>query len=365
VSGGPAAAASTARAPEATGTPGAKGASGTRSASVFDPALRRFLGWAVFLITSGYTFLDYWNYSRTFHEGGGEWEALLAGRSFAPAQYRIGVLRTADLLARLSHTHLRHMFAAIDFVCLGFSLSLLLYLLSRSEIFSRADRIAQWLQASLALGCSLLYLLWSFWFQKPETHATLLLLVLSAVAAQWRRRVPAAVALIALAAIGATVRADAVIAFHAGYLAACVLPQSRSLPLGRAMQVVASLLSIVAAIGVEYFIMHRMYPDAPRQVAAFQLFSNLKSWMNYLVVGTALFPWWITLGQAVRRWRALEGWVVGLLIGSVVHFALFYVFGIAWEVRIFLPFAMTLVPVTVTLAYLSIDRANDPANFSR
>ena len=157
----------------------------------FDSALRRFLGWAVILITSGYTFLDYWNYSRNFHEGGGgEWDALLAGRSFAPAQYRIGVLRTADLLARLTHTHLRHMFAVIDFVCLGVSLSLLLWLLGRTEIFRSAVRLGRWLQASLALGCFLLYLLWSFWYQKPETHATLLLLVLSAAAAQWRRRFP-------------------------------------------------------------------------------------------------------------------------------------------------------------------------------
>jgi hypothetical protein len=83
------------------------------------------------------------------------------------------------------------------------------------------------------------------------------------------------------------------------------------------------------------------------------------------VVGAALFPWWITLGLAVRRWRGLDGWCVGLVLGSVLHFALFFIFGIAWEVRIFLPFAMTLVPVTVTLAYAAIDRSNDAANFSR
>jgi len=217
--------------------------------------------------------------------------------------------------------------------------------------------ISHWRAAyRLALGCFLLYLLWSFWYQKPETHATLLLLVLSAVAAQWRRRIPAVVALIALAAIGATVRVDALVAFHVGFLVACVLPQSRSLPLGRAAQAVASVLSIAAAIGVAHFIMHRMYPDAPRQVAAVQVFNNLKLWMSYFVVAAALFPWWITLRLAVRRWRALDSWSVGLVIGSVVHFALFYILGIAWEVRIFLPFAMTLVPLTVTLAYAAIER---------
>ena len=330
--------------------------------TVFDPALRRFLGWAVLLITSGYSFLDYWNYSRTFHEGGGdEWQALLAGRSFAPAQYRIGVIRAADLLARLTHTHLRHMFAVIDFVCLGISLTLLLWLLFRRSGTLRdasdggSSVTAQWLQASLGLGCFLLYLLWSFWFQKPETHATLLLLVLSAVAAQSKRRVPAVVALIVLAAVGATVRADALIAFHAGFLVACLLPQSRSLPLGRAAQPIASVLSIAAAVGIQFFIMH-VYPNAPRQVAAFQLFGNLKTWTNYLIAAMALFPWWITLRLAMRRWAALDGWAVGLLLGSVVHFALFYIFGIAWEVRIFLPFAMTVVPLTVTLGYAAIER---------
>ncbi len=325
-----------------------------------DPALRRFLGWTVLLITSGYTFLDYWNYSRTFHEGGGEWALLLAGRSFAPAQYRVGVLRTADLLARLTHTHLRHMFAAIDFVCVGISLLVLLWLLGRAEIFRNQDRISQWLQANMVLGSCVLYLMWTFWFQKPETQPTLLLLVLSAAAAQWKRRVPAAIVLIALAAIGATVRADAVVAFHAGFLVVCLLPQGCSLPLGRRAQATASGIAIALAIAIEWFIAHRVYPGAPRQVAAFQLFGNLKAWLNYFVVTMALFPLWITLGLALRRWRTLGGWAVGLLLGSIAHFALYYTFGIAWEVRIFLPFAMTLAPLTATLAYAAISNADLP-----
>jgi hypothetical protein len=326
-----------------------------------DSRLRWFLRWAILLITSGYTFLDYWNYSRNFHEGAGsEWDALLAGHGYAPAQYRIGVLRAADLLARLTHTHLRHMFAAIDFVCLGISMALLLWLLNRNEIFRAAHRTARWLQASLALGCFLLYLLWSFWYQKPETEATLLLLVLSAAAAQWRRRVPAVVALLVLAAIGATVRVDGMAAFHVGFLIVCLLPQARSLPLGRATQMTASLLSIVAAITVEYIIMHRIYPNAPREVAAVQLFSNLRAWLNYFVLAMALFPWWITLRLAVRRWRSLDGWAAALVLGSVAHFALFYTLGLAWEVRIFLPFAMTVVPLTVTLAYAAIEQDTLP-----
>lgn len=323
--------------------------------SRFDPALRRFLGWGVVLIAGGYAFLDYWEYSRvSYGSTGEEWALLLAGRGFAPAQYRIGVLRLADLLARLTHTHLRHTFALIDFVCVGISLAALLWLLGRAASFRKAEPIAQWLQSSLLLGSAVLYLMWSFWFQKTETQPTLLLLVLSAAAAQWQRRIPSALALIVLAAMGATVRADAVVAFNAGFLLACVLPQGRSLQLGRVAQAAASAMAIVAAAGIQWFIAHHIYPDAPRQVAAFQLFGNLKAWLNYLVVAMALFPWWITLWLALRRWRALEGWAVGLLLGSMAHFVLFYTFGIAWEVRIFLPFAMTLTPLTAILAYDAI-----------
>lgn len=330
--------------------------SNSAAEGAFDPLLRRFLVWMVVLITCGYTFLDYWNYSRTDHGGGNVgWQAVLAGHAYAPDQYRVGVLRTANLLAQLTHTHLRHMFAAIDFVCLGIGLWVLLRLLGRMEIFRAATRMGQWLQASLALGCFLLYLLWSFWYQKPETHATLLLLVLSAAAAQWRQRVPAAAALIVFAAAGATVRADAMVAFHAGFLAACFLPQSRSLPLGRGLQMTASLLAIAAAVGIEYVLMYRVYPGAPREVPAFQLVNNLKEWLNYVALALALFPWWATLRLAARSWRGLNGWSVGLLLGSVAHFALFYTLGISWEVRIFLPFAMTVVPLTVTLAYASIE----------
>src|ERR1700736_2637305 len=112
------------------------------SGSVEDRALRRFVGWSILLVTSGYTFLDYWNYSRTWHEGSTEWDALLAGRGFAPAQYRIGVMRVAALLASLTHTHVRHMFAAIDFVCLAASLLVLFRLLMKSDAFAAEERTA-------------------------------------------------------------------------------------------------------------------------------------------------------------------------------------------------------------------------------
>jgi hypothetical protein len=114
---------------------------------------------------------------------------------------------------------------------------------------------------------------------------------------------------------------------------------------------VASSVSLLAALGVEYAIVHGLYPHAQREVSTLQLWSNLKTPADYLVLLVSLFPWWLTLRLAALRWRALDGWSLALLAGSVVHFVLFYCFGMAGEVRIFLPFAMTTVPVTVMLGY--------------
>ncbi len=335
-----------------------------------DSRLRSAVTTVVLLITAGYTYLDYWNYSRSWHAGGTDWLDLLAGRGFAPAQYRIGVIRLAALLADLTHTGLRHMFALIDGLSLLASLLLLFHFLmddsngdgdDMSAGDARREELVRWLKVSLGFGVVLVYLLWSFWYQKPETDPTLLLLVLSAAALRSRRAVLAAPALILLAAVGATVRADAMVAFHLGCLLVCVLPQGRSLPLGRTVQGIASGLAALAAAGVQYWIMHRLYPGAPKQVESLQLLHNLIWPEGYLAIVLALFPWWLTLWLAGRRWAALDGWSLALVTASVAHFAMFFTLGTAVEVRVFLPYALLVVPLSARLIAGSIAREPLPA----
>jgi hypothetical protein len=311
-----------------------------------------FLSWAAVVIAAAWTFLDYWNYNRMNRDDPGEWSALLAGRGIAPAQYRVGVLRLGALLARIAHLQLRHVFAALDFLALLVGLGAVLLSLTRSLPWKRFGVTAQW---ALGLGCLALlqfYLPWAFWFQKPETMATFAVLALSAAAAQigsGRHRVAMVLAMLMLAAAGATVRADAVVALHAGLLLACLLPGASGFRLGRALQAATSASCIGAAAAVQLYIERVLYPAAQRNVAAFQLLGNLHSLNGYLALGLGLTPWWLTLWLVARRWRVLDGWGRGLLLGSVVHFCLFYSLGMAEEVRIFLPFAMVLVPVTLRL----------------
>ncbi len=343
-----------------------------------DPRLRRFLIWAALILSAGYTFLDYWNYSRMWHDFPAEWTGLLAGRGLAPAQYRIGVLRLSAFLAQHSHSQLRHMFALIDFVSLLVGLACIFVLLFRTTLFRSLQRVQQWTASMLCLALFSVYLSWTFWFQKPETLPTLAYFALSALlTASYARRAASrwliAVLLILLAALQATVRADAAVAFHLGMLVVTLLPPSFSsaiaasseggspggagMPLGRLTQAVASALSIVAAVAVQYGIAHWLYPQAQRNTDTFQLVSNLRAPLGYAPLLLSLAAWWVTLWLAARYGRTLQGlvgwgnWAAGLLLGSVAHFAMFYTFGSAQEVRIFLPFAMAVLPVTTVLFY--------------
>jgi hypothetical protein len=324
-----------------------------------DSRLRRFLGWAVFVLTGGYIFLDYWNYSRMWHGDPREWADLLAGQGLAPAQYRIGVLKLAAWLGHLSHMQLRHMFAFIDFVCLAVSLVSILVLLARSSLFRAGERLQQWALSLLCLGLFTAYLYWTFWFQKPETIPTLAFLALSALLAASERtpRWLVAALLVLLALLQATIRADVAVAFHLGMLLAALLPGAITTPsriglplrLGRAGQAITSGVAVAGAAAVQYGIAHWLYPHAQRVADAIQIVSNLQSSMGYLAIVFSLAAWWATLWLAGRRWRSLDTWTRGLLLGSLAHFVMFYVMGMAEEVRIVLPFAMAVLPITAGL----------------
>jgi hypothetical protein len=108
-------------------------------------------------------------------------------------------------------------------------------------------------------------------------------------------------------------------------------------------------MAIAVAGAVQYGIVHGLYPHAQRNADAIQIVSNLQSSMGYLAIVLSLTGWWVTLWLAGRRWRRLHAWTRGLLLGSVAHFAMFYAMGMAEEVRIFLPFAMVVLPITAAL----------------
>ena len=314
--------------------------------------LSAFLQWTILLLTAGYTFLDYWGYSRIQHEDPVSWQRLVAGNGVVPAQYRIGVYYSAHFLARLGHLQLRHVFALADCFCLLASLSILFFLLTRQLAFRNASGSQRWLQVSLGLLLIQFYLAWTLWFQEPDTLPSLLILASSALLCSGCLQVPRfmlAGSLLLVALMGATIRADAILAFHGGMLLACLLSPSESIPLRRRWQAATSVAAIVISLLVTYYLAHFRFAHNVRDAALFQLLNNFRSSNGFLVLMCALPPWILTVRIALLNWQTLNGWARGLIVGSLLDCVLFFTFGMSEEVRIFLPSVLLLLPITATL----------------
>ncbi len=324
------------------------------------PRLKRFLIWAIALMTLGYTFLDYWAYSRVEHDSPKDWPMLATGHGLAPAQYRIGVYFTASFLRHLTHLRFHQIFAASDLFCTGLSLACIFFLLTKLITFSQASLDRQWAQVLLGLLLAQIYLVWTLWFQEPETMPSLAVLSACALLGSGLVRVPRPmlfVTLVLVAVLGATIRADAVAAMMGGMF----LVHFGARRMDRERWVIpAALVGAIAAVGIEWFISRRMFPHAERSAAAFQLLNNLHAVNGAAALFCVLGPWVLTIWLAMRSWQGIPIWMRGVALGSVFHFLLFLTFGMSEEVRIFLPFTLTLIPLSATLLYAWL-RGDHPA----
>jgi hypothetical protein len=333
------------------------------SAVPMNSRLKRFLTWALVLMTAGYAFLDYWAYSRVEHDSPQDWPMLAAGHGLAPAQYRIGVYFTASFLRHLTHLRFHQIFAAADLFCTAVALASIFFLLTRLRHFREAALDSQWAQVLLGLLLAQVYLVWTLWFQEPETMPSLAVLSVSAVLCSGFVRVPRVMLMLSLvlvAVLGATIRADAITAMMAGMLIA-------NLSAGKSQKterwvVPSALVGALAAIGIEWFITHRMFPHAVRSAPVFQLLDNLHAVNGAAALACVLGPWALTIWLTARSWKTVPAWLRGVALGSVFHFVMFLIFGMSEEVRIFLPFTFTLIPLSATLLY-GWFRANEPATY--
>ena len=155
--------------------------------------------------------------------------------------------------------------------------------------------------------------------------------------------------LVLVAILGATIRADAVVAMMGGML--LVHLGARNAADKERWVIPASLVGAIAAVAIEWFISHRMFPHSARSAPAFQLLENLHAVNGAAALACVLGPWVLTIWLAARTWGAMPVWLRGIALGSIFHFLMFLTFGMSEEVRIFLPFTLTLIPLSATLLY--------------
>jgi hypothetical protein len=310
---------------------------------------------ALVVLSAGY--LDYWSYSRTFYAEPGIWMDVVTGTANAPNQYRVGVIDTAYFVTQHTHLGLRHTLAVLDMTAAFVGAFVLFFVLRRSKVYREAGFAQQWFGAAGFLVLVQFYLAWLLWYQRPETLPTAGILALALLLLA--ETVPggagtAVVGLLILAVVQGFVRADVAFALHLGILLVCLTPLGRGFALSRSLQAATSAVAMLIALGIQFWLMRRAFPQANYgSTPVFQLIMNLSSpdaWIPF-VLFMGPFVW--TLWMVGQRKFQVEAGGVAVLVGALIFLGMWVMVGRVQEVRIFLPFALALVPLTIEIAMQS------------
>ena len=303
-------------------------------------------------------FADYWEYSRAYHANPDWWMDVIRGTADAPQQYRIGVPWAADLLRRYGHMGLRHGLTLIDLVCAAVAVYLLFSVFEHSRVYRAAGETARWFGAAAFVFLVQFYFAWITWYQRPETMASTAVLAATLWLLTVRLPLPGVAAtvvtsgaMLVLAGVQGFIRPDVIFAAHLGILAMCFTRAGGGLSLARGVQAATSVAAVLVAGGIQYTLMHVVYPHAGYGTTrVFELRQNLTQPLGMAPFVLFLLPWgWLATTLARRRATA-DAPSTALLTGSAIYLVLWLVVGRIEEVRIFLPFAVALIPLTCACA---------------
>jgi hypothetical protein len=311
------------------------------------------------VLSTGY--LDYWAYSQAFYKEPNIWMDVVTGTGNAPSQYRIGVIDTAYFLARHLHVGMRHTLALLDVISGMIAVFALFLVLQRSAVYRKAGVATQWFGAGSFIILVQFYLAWVLWYQRPETLPTAAILALAVLLVagtpSGSARVSAVgtagtvLGLLLLAVAQGFIRADVAFALHLGILVVCLTSAGKGFALPRGAQTGTSMMAVLLAVGIQYYLMKKVYPQATYgKTEVLQLFWNLKSPSGYAPFFLFLVPVGWTLIMLARRRYQTGASEIAMLMAAAVFFAMWVTAGRIKEVRIFLPFALALAPLTVEMA---------------
>jgi hypothetical protein len=158
-------------------------------------------------------------------------------------------------------------------------------------------------------------------------------------------------ALLGLAALQGFIRPDVIFAVYLGVFLVCMTPAGDGFSLGRWIQAAVSILAVLIAAGIQFYLMHVVYPHAEYgRTPVIQLGLNLTGALRWPPFVLFMLPWmWLLVTLARRRFSA-EAPGLALLIASAIYLVLWLAVGSMEEVRIFMPFATALIPLTCACA---------------
>ncbi len=304
-------------------------------------------------------FSDYWEYSGQYHADPNAWMDIIHGTGGAPMQYRIGVVRFADLLRRHGHMGLRHAFTFIDLLCAAVAVYLLFSLLERAVTYRAVGETARWFGAAVFVCLVQYNFAWIRWYQRPETMASAAVLA----ATLWLLTVPlrfsqtvsilvTSASMLALAGIQGFIRADVAVVAHLGILLVCATRRGSGLSLPWGLQALVSGGALLVAGGIQFYLIHVAFPHATYGTTpVFQLIANLTLPIRWIPTALFMMPWmWLVITLLRRSSTTSDSPGIALVVGSAIYVVLWSVVGKIDEVRIFLPYALALIPLTCVCA---------------
>jgi hypothetical protein len=283
---------------------------------------------------------------------------VIRGTASAPQQYRIGVPFAANFLRSFGHLGLRHGFTLIDLLSAAIAVTVLYGLFSRSRLYRESGTAARWFGMSAFVFLLQYYFFWIRWYQKPETLASAAVLICTVWLVKTPLRPPglltqciSAAAILVLAAVQAFIRADVIFVFHLGLILGLLVSRHGGFALPRSVQLAISGFAVLLSGGIQYWLIHIVYPHATYGTTELiQVVQNLTNPIGLFAFALFMFPTAWLYSSILRRSIRLEAPDGGLVIASLLYLAVWFAVGRFEEVRIFLPYAVALVPVTCEVA---------------
>ena len=316
------------------------------------------------------SFLNYWQYSKDFYMPGfatypAGWMAVIKGTAYAPEQYRVGVVQTAYWLSQHLHMGIRHALGLLDAISVLVAAFLLYGLLERSAIYRNATLAVKWFGSAAFVLLVQFYMAWLLWYQRPETLPMTMLVAL--LLWLWTRkkiwldesvlgRLITGCLIILITLAQALVRADVAFMLNVGVFIGCLTRFGKGLALPRSAATLSSLMGVVLAGSVQLYMMKVAYPlTTYGGTSPFALKLNIFTPHRWPPFVLFILPFVWLLVQIARHRFTGNAANLAFTVGGLLFAGVWVVIGKIDEVRIFLPFAIVLVPLTVQMAMQRLD----------
>lgn len=332
-----------------------------------EPSRRALYCISLAVIALTYLFHNYIDYRVADRMWPGQLEGYLAGHEPAPFQYRIGPYWCGHVIARLTHTKMKHGMGIFDGFCLLPALFLLSVYMDRRATQAGLDAVERAASGFSMLVLCGIYLAWANWYPAITTCPTILylalcLLLLSDVIVS--TPLFRAGLLLGLAVLQSFVRADTVAVFFLGQLAALIF-SSKQAVFGRVQAAVTGVCGISIALALQWYLARVVYPNARYDTDPVQLLANIKELpidvTFFLFMPACLFTLWI-LWRARKELSVVERGVVAY---ALLYFPAWLTFARLNEVRVFTPTAIVLAPVASVFIGRQVFRSPFPVGIRR